>query len=299
MATADGIRCPYHGWEFSAQGKCLDQPFGRDNPSFREKVSIDSYPVQELGGLVFAYLGPQPAPLLPRFDGLVVEGAVRTLGRAELPCNWLQIVETSVDPVHAEWLHGRYIEFAHEAPGVKTHISAPHEKIDFKEFEYGITKHRLLAGQPESLLDRVLREWVLEFFPHAQDELLAVLSIDGKTLCGSARVLRKGVHLLSLVVHGSRAVLAQSRVDEKTNEHKGALELLEKVLLKDVVIVGDAAFCHRDLCQQILNAEGHYVLAVKENQPTLYREISQEFQAANAALSSIISGPQGPAGTCA
>ena len=149
MATADGIRCPYHGWEFSAQGKCLDQPFGRDNPSFRDKVSFDSYPAQELGGLVFAYLGPQPAPLLPRFDGLVVEGAVRTLGRAELPCNWLQIVETSVDPVHAEWLHGRYIEFAHEAPGVKTHISAQHEKIDFKEFEYGITKHRLLAGQPE------------------------------------------------------------------------------------------------------------------------------------------------------
>ena len=149
MATADGIRCPYHGWEFSAQGKCLDQPFGKDNPAFREKVSIDNYPVQELGGLVFAYLGPQPQPLLPRFDGLVVEGAVRTLGRAELPCNWLQIVETSVDPVHAEWLHGRYIEFAHEAPGVKTHISAPHEKIAFNEFEYGITKHRLLAGQSE------------------------------------------------------------------------------------------------------------------------------------------------------
>jgi hypothetical protein len=66
----------------------------------------------------------------------------------------------------------------------------------------------LLMKLDTDALDRVLRERVLEFFPHAQDELLAVLSIDGKTLCGSARVLRKGVHLLSLVVHGSGVVLA-------------------------------------------------------------------------------------------
>ncbi len=86
------------------------------------------------------------------------------------------------------------------------------------------------------------------------------------------------------MVHGSGVVLAQSRVDEKANEHKGTLELLEKVLLKSGAIVGDAAFCHRDQCQQIVKAEGHYVLAVKESQPTGYREISLEFHAANAAL---------------
>ncbi len=57
-------------------------------------------------------------------------------------------------------------------------------------------------------------------------------------------------------------MLAQSRVDEKTNEHKGALGLLETVLMKDVAIVGDAAFCHQDLCQQIVKADGHNVLAV-------------------------------------
>ena len=51
--------------------------------------------------------------------------------------------------MHAEWLHGRNIEFIQEAEGVKTHISARHEKIDFREFEYGITKHRLLTGQSE------------------------------------------------------------------------------------------------------------------------------------------------------
>ena len=72
IPTARGIRCPYHGWEFNAAGACLHQPFEADNAAFRASVSTTAYPVQELGGLLFAYLGPdtpeQPRPLLPRFD---------------------------------------------------------------------------------------------------------------------------------------------------------------------------------------------------------------------------------------
>lgn len=149
FTTENGIRCAYHGWEFNTQGECVAQPFEKNNTTFRDKVSIDGYPVEELGGLVFAYLGPEPRPLLPRYDGFVAEGTIRALGWAVIPCNWLQIVETSVDPVHAEWLHGRYIEYQNEQEGLTTHISASHQKIDFREFEYGITKHRLLAGQSE------------------------------------------------------------------------------------------------------------------------------------------------------
>jgi len=140
-----------------------------------------------------------------------------------------------------------------------------------------------LKAVDSQALDRMLQAWVEEYFPHARDELLAVPSLDGKTLCGSARALQKGVHLLALVTHDSGAVLAQSRVDEKTNEHKGALELLERILLKDTVVVGDAAFYHRDLCEKLIRSEGHYVLAVKQNQPTLCRDISQECEAVDAA----------------
>lgn len=131
-------------------------------------------------------------------------------------------------------------------------------------------------------LDRVLGEWIEDCFPHAAEELRAVLSIDGKTLRDSARGSEKGVHLLALVPRGSRVVVAQARVDEKTNEHTGALTLLSEILSRETVVVGDAAFCQRNLCEQILAAEGDYVLAVKDNQPTLHREIQQEFQAARA-----------------
>jgi 5,5'-dehydrodivanillate O-demethylase len=149
IPTERGIRCPYHGWEFSAEGKCLNQPNEPDNAAFREKVGTDAYPVEEMGGLLFAYLGPKPAPLLPRFDGFVAPGTIRMMGRVVLPVNWLQIMENSLDPIHTEWLHGHHYEFQKEQEGVKVAISAKHEKIDFREFEYGITKHRLLAGHSE------------------------------------------------------------------------------------------------------------------------------------------------------
>lgn len=156
IPTDNGIRCPYHGWEFNAQGKCLNQPNEVDNPSFREKVATTAYPVEELGGILFAYMGPLPAPLLPRWDGFVVEGGIRALGKVLLPINWLQIMENSMDPIHTEWLHGHHYEFQKEQEGVKVAISAKHEKIDFKEFEYGLTKHRLLAGHPEDCDDWVV-----------------------------------------------------------------------------------------------------------------------------------------------
>ena len=106
IPEADGIRCPYHGWKFDDSGACLEQPNEPAGSSWRERTTTVAYPVQELGGVLFSYLGPAPAPLLPRLDGFVVPGTIRMLGRAIVPCNWLQIMENSLDPVHTEWLHG-------------------------------------------------------------------------------------------------------------------------------------------------------------------------------------------------
>ena len=102
--------------------------------------------------MFWAYLGPQEQkPLLPRIDGFVTDGTIRMLGRTLIPVNWLQIMENSLDPIHTEWLHGHTYEFIKEQKGAKTKvaISARHEKIAFREFEHGITKHRLLAGHSE------------------------------------------------------------------------------------------------------------------------------------------------------
>jgi 5,5'-dehydrodivanillate O-demethylase oxygenase subunit len=151
IPTEDGIRCPYHGWEFGHAGNCLGQPNEPEHISFKNKIKTAAYPVEELNGMLFAYLGPEPRPLLPRWDGFVVEGSIRMLGRSLIPINWLQAMENSLDPIHTEWLHGHTYEFVREQQGKahKVAISARHEKIAFREFEYGITKHRLLAGHSE------------------------------------------------------------------------------------------------------------------------------------------------------
>jgi 5,5'-dehydrodivanillate O-demethylase len=150
IPESDGIRCPYHGWKFDGTGRCLEQPNEPEGSTFKEKIKTPGYPVEELGGLLFAYLGPPPAPLVPRLDGYVADPAIRLVGQAVIPCNWLQIMENSLDPVHTEWLHGKLYEFRKEQEGVKVAISKHHLKIAFDEFEYGIYKRRLLEGADEA-----------------------------------------------------------------------------------------------------------------------------------------------------
>lgn len=149
----DGIRCPYHGWKFDAEGVCLEQPNESGRHAMRGKKVIDGYPVEVMGGLIWGYLGPLPAPALPRWDGLVDDPVIRHIGRAVLPCNWLQIMENSVDPVHVEWAHGALFEFIFEHENLKVPFTKKHEKIGFEEFEHGIIKRRLLQGQSEDCDD--------------------------------------------------------------------------------------------------------------------------------------------------
>jgi 5,5'-dehydrodivanillate O-demethylase oxygenase subunit len=74
---------------------------------------------------------------------------MRILGSAVIPCNWLQIMENSLDAVHTEWLHGHFFEFVKEAEGLKVSFTQKHKKIGFDEFEHGIVKRRVLEGHSE------------------------------------------------------------------------------------------------------------------------------------------------------
>jgi 5,5'-dehydrodivanillate O-demethylase oxygenase subunit len=153
IPQADGIRCPYHGWKFDGSGRCLDQPNEPEGSTFKDKVSLAGYPVQELAGLLFAYLGPAPAPLMLKLDGFLASPAIRLIGKAVIPCNWLQIMENSADPIHSEWLHGHFQNFVEEGTGRRTISARRHLKIAFDEVPYGIIKRRLKEGQSEDCDD--------------------------------------------------------------------------------------------------------------------------------------------------
>jgi 5,5'-dehydrodivanillate O-demethylase oxygenase subunit len=150
VVEGDGLRCPYHGWKFDTDGACTDQPAEKENTNFAERVRATAGKVEELGGLVWAYIGPDPAPLLPRFDVYVMDG-YRDIGWADIPCNYVQVMENAVDPHHVEHLHGRYFEFIgrHEGFEAPASFGKKHQRIGFDAFEWGIIKRRILAGASE------------------------------------------------------------------------------------------------------------------------------------------------------
>jgi 5,5'-dehydrodivanillate O-demethylase oxygenase subunit len=143
-----GIRCAYHGWKFDETGQCLEQPAEPPTSRHKDGIRARAYPTQELGGLVWVYLGPHPAPLLPRYDLFVWEGALREIGQVTIPCNFVQIMENSVDPYHVEWLHGRFADYVRN-DGSPTVLTNRTVKVGFDTFEYGIIKRRLLEGETE------------------------------------------------------------------------------------------------------------------------------------------------------
>ena len=102
----DCIRCPYHGWLYDADGSCLDQPAEPEGSSFKEKIKVRAYKAQEVSGLIFGYLGPDPAPVLPLFDCLRASEGTKYLQVQQTHCNWFNHIENVVDVSHLAWLHG-------------------------------------------------------------------------------------------------------------------------------------------------------------------------------------------------
>lgn len=119
-------------------------------------------------------------------------------------------------------------------------------------------------------LEEALGRWILGRVEHHGWDAIA---LDGKTARGSADGEAPGVHLLAAYVPAAAAVLAQIRVDGKTNEHKAGLTLLGVLPLKGKVVTGDAMFTHRDFAQTICDGGGDYLLIVKDNQPELKAQI--------------------------
>ena len=105
----NGLRCPFHGWNFGVDGQCLEQPGEPEGSTAFEKIKAPSYPVVEKNGIVFAYLGEGDAPEFPNFDCFRAPESHVFSFKGHWNCNWLQALEVGIDPVHASFLH-RFLE---------------------------------------------------------------------------------------------------------------------------------------------------------------------------------------------
>ena len=115
-----GLRCPYHGWLYDETGQCIETPLEPPDSTLKDRIKIEAHPVEEMGGLIWGYLGPEPAPLLPRWDLFVREDGFRQIAGHRLPCNWLQVMENRGDLRHNTYLHGRLFQYVLERQGRAT-----------------------------------------------------------------------------------------------------------------------------------------------------------------------------------
>ncbi len=107
LIDARGIRCCYHGWLFAADGEILETPGEPADSTLKDRLCHGAYPTHEDHGIVFAYMGPpEQKPPFPTYDSFVRPGYQLIPGQKYFyPCNWLQILENSMDPAHTAFLH--------------------------------------------------------------------------------------------------------------------------------------------------------------------------------------------------
>lgn len=145
----DGLRCSYHGWCFANSGQCIDQPYediANPEARFRDKVTIKAYQVEQKAGMLWAYMGPEPAPLVPNWEPFTWENGFTQVVFADVPCNWLQCQENSCDPVHFEWMHRNW---SSTLSGDGSY-GPKHLELAFEEFEFGHVYKRVREDTDKS-----------------------------------------------------------------------------------------------------------------------------------------------------
>jgi predicted transposase YbfD/YdcC len=155
----------------------------------------------------------------------------------------------------------------------------------FSDFHFGIPCADWLRCvmnriNPDLFMD-CFTSWVAECWPDKLD----LVAIDGKTSRRShnRKTGQKALHLVSAFATNSRLVLGQEAVFEKSNEITAIPALVERLDLAGALVSIDAMGCNPTIAQSILDAEADYLLAVKDNQPTLHADIESYFETAPPA----------------
>ena len=113
--------------------------------------------------------------------------------------------------------------------------------------------------------------------PSTSAEPLDVEIWDGKTLRGTRHGERRAEQVLIRIQHTLAKVLSSTAISSDTNESKTAYDLVRRLILKGKLIIGDAAYCQREICEAIVEQEADYLVTVKGNQPQLLHDIEQAF----------------------
>jgi 5,5'-dehydrodivanillate O-demethylase oxygenase subunit len=158
-----GISCVYHGWLYDCEGNIIETPPER-NDSIMKNVKTTAYPVEDYLGMIWAYMGPQPAPPMTHYDTLFrKDGKRKWLMHPNLNANWFQAMENSMDPAHLQVLHQEFIGKGKTPVSTTRGFTDDVESFDFYVTEYGgLMKHRRYINGMEDahpvLFPNILRQ---------------------------------------------------------------------------------------------------------------------------------------------
>lgn len=150
----------------------------------------------------------------------------------------------------------------------------------FLELPNGIPSHdtfgRVFARLRPDQLENAFMKWTAALAEASGERLIA---IDGKTICRSFDKAsgRGAIHMVSAWCETNHVVLGQLATEAKSNEITAIPRLLEMLDIKDCVVTIDAMGCQKEIAKQVVQQEGHYVLAVKDNQPSLHEVVKNTF----------------------
>jgi phenylpropionate dioxygenase-like ring-hydroxylating dioxygenase large terminal subunit len=147
-----GLRCVFHGWKFDVHGNCLEMPNEPAETDFKHRIHLKAYPTVEMGGVIWAYLGPaEKMPPPPRFEWTQTPENYRQVTKTWEECNWLQGLEGGIDSIHSSFLH-RSLTGKRNAAGLAgyraTAISARLD-VDVKDYGFIYASRRPLGDGRE------------------------------------------------------------------------------------------------------------------------------------------------------
>jgi 5,5'-dehydrodivanillate O-demethylase len=266
-----GIRCCYHGWFYDLRGNCLEQPAEPEDSTFKDRIKHPAYHARDAGGLVFAYIGPSPAPLLPPYDLLVREDGSRVVGGGEEFCNWLQRAENSTDGSHSIALHAAgYPNMAMKRPTIKWEPT----EVGIKETTWvdGVSRPRIshfvfpshvrhsaarVGEKPRQVIrfrvptdDHKTTTFWIDFYPHKDDQPTQAVALKTEGFKKSEPGVYKRVQdgWWNIYTHDQDRVAQESQgvVADRTKEHLASSDQGIIMLRKMIVEAIDAVARGKD-----------------------------------------------------
>jgi phthalate 4,5-dioxygenase len=163
----NGLRCPYHGWKYDVDGNCVDQPSEPPETNFAHKVKLRAYACRELGGLVWAYMGPPDRmPGVPELEWAQAPAGHSYLSRRLQECNYFQAMEGGIDSSHISFLHS---DLGANRPRIGLNAGSqysrvdPHPVFEVQDTDYGLLIAARRTADEDTYYWRVT-QWIAPWY---------------------------------------------------------------------------------------------------------------------------------------